>query len=136
MAGSWRLTDERGGQVVAHLQIAHRFWQRLAGWQFRSRRGDGHGLLLVPCASVHTFWMRFSIDVIGLAAGGEVSGVIRDLRPWRLASLPRGTLAVLEVPAGNAAKLELRQRLRLDASSGPAVPAKVAGLFSATLEDL
>ena len=137
MTGDWRLIDERTGRVVvADLHLAHRFWQRLAGWQFRARPGAGQGLLLLPCSSIHTFWMRFSIDVVGIGASGRVTAIICDLRPWRLASLPSGTLAVLEMPAGAAAQLEIGAELRLAASSAKLLPAKMQRLFAPVVREL
>jgi uncharacterized protein len=54
----WHLVDRESGEVVVSaLEIAGGFWSRLRGLQFRRRLPPGAGLLLVPCRSVHTFWM-------------------------------------------------------------------------------
>jgi uncharacterized membrane protein (UPF0127 family) len=103
VTGRWRLIDrERGAVVVADLELASGFWSRLRGLQFRSALPASSGLLLIPCGSIHTFCMRFAIDVIWLDARGVVLGVRAGVRPWRIALAPRGTQAVLEVPAGSA----------------------------------
>ena len=113
---SWRLMNrETHRLVVAELDVAAGFWSRLRGWQFRSRPATGSGLLLAPCASIHTCWMRFALDIVWLDREGTVLAVGRGVRPWRLALAPRATLAVLEVPAGEAAQIHVGARLQLAA---------------------
>ena len=60
-------------------------------------------MLLVPCPSVHTFFLRFAIDLIMLDTTGQVVDVRRAVRPWRIVIPARKTFAILEVPAGSAA---------------------------------
>ena len=55
-------------------------------------------LLILGCSSVHTFGMRFAIDVLFLDERREVIGERRGMRPWRIASR-RGAKAVLEFPS-------------------------------------
>jgi uncharacterized protein len=58
--------------------------------------------LRIPrCSSVHTFGMRFALDVIFLDADGRAIRVARDVPPWRLVSC-RGADAVVETRAGEA----------------------------------
>jgi hypothetical protein len=45
---------------------------------------SGHALLIKPCSSIHTFGMRFPIDVAFADADGEVLRVIRDVAPRRV----------------------------------------------------
>ncbi len=100
----WYLVDAVTGRVViASLAVADRFWPRLVGLQFRRRLPAGRGLLLVPCASVHTMWLRFPLDLAMLGDGGTVLAVRRSVRPWRGALAPRGTRAVLEATGGTLA---------------------------------
>ncbi|MCS6850477.1 MAG: DUF192 domain-containing protein, partial [Gemmataceae bacterium] len=77
-----RLTSRHSGAVIAEqVAIADGFWSRLLGWQFRSAPPAGHGLLLVPCASVHTFGLRFPIDAVALDRTGRVLAVHRAVPP-------------------------------------------------------
>jgi uncharacterized protein len=69
-------------------------------------------LLIAPARSVHTCGMRFPIDVVFLDAELRVVRVVRGLRPWRVAGARRAR-AVLELPAGAAARLEEGVRLSL-----------------------
>ena len=67
---------------------------------------SGEGLLLRPASSVHTFFMRFPIDVVFLDRALVVLGIHETIDPWRTAS-QRGAKVVLELPAGESSRCEL-----------------------------
>lgn len=71
---------------------------RLLGLAGLAPAQAGPGLLLPRCASVHTFGMRFALDLVFLDGGGAVLAVRRGVPPRRLA-WRRGAEAVLELPA-------------------------------------
>jgi hypothetical protein len=101
MRGGWRLVIRTSGEVVVpDLILADHFWPRFVGLQFRRRLPPGSGLLLVPCNSVHTCFLRFPIDLICLDRQGRVVEVRPHLRPWRAAVGAAGTHAILETAAG------------------------------------
>ena len=130
MASTWRLVSKTTGKiVVAQLRIADGFGSRLAGLQFRRPLPAAAGLLLVPCNSVHTCFVRFPVDVVFLDNRGCVLAVRHNLHPWRLAFGPRKTHAVVEMIAG-VAGVEPGQALRLEPAdeSKPTPPTSVAFL--------
>ncbi len=59
-------------------------------------------LLLRPCRSVHTFGMRFALDLLWLDAGGRVVRQDRGVPPRRVRTC-RAARAVVEAPAGQGA---------------------------------
>jgi len=75
------------------------FRSRLLGLAWRDRSHAGSGLLIPRCSSVHTFGMRFEIDVYFLDRAGRVLSVRRRVPPRRILWC-RGAAAVLEIPAG------------------------------------
>lgn len=97
-----RLLRADTGDVVVHsLEVADGPWSRFRGLQLRRGLPPGSGLLLVPCPSVHTFFMRFPIDVLLLDRQGVVVAVRRAVRPWRAVMPVHGAYATLELPAGS-----------------------------------
>ena len=76
--------------------VARGFWERLLGlaWSRSPRAG---ALLLPRCRSVHTFGMRFALDLFWLDARGEIVRVDRGVRPWRIVRCA-GARSVIEVP--------------------------------------
>jgi uncharacterized membrane protein (UPF0127 family) len=81
---------------------------RTRGLLARSSLGAGEALWIEPSRGVHTFGMRFPIDIVALNAGGIVVDVASQVKPWRI-RLPRaGTVGVLELPSGCAAASQTR----------------------------
>lgn len=61
---------------------------------------QGGALWIVPCDGVHTFGMRFPIDVAYLDAQGRILRIYHRLAPFRLAALSFKAKSVLELPPG------------------------------------
>ena len=114
------------GQVVCErCLVADSPWTRMRGLLGRRGLESGEGLLIKPTGSVHTFFMRFPIDVVFLSRDGEVLKVSKALPAWRMAAARRSRL-VLELAADEADRRGIRVGVRLDLSvlagsgSGPA----------------
>ena len=96
-----RITNETRGAVIADRAFEARgFWPRLVGLLGRSSLEQGEALLLDPCTSVHTAFMRFSIDVLYLDREGRVVKTRPHLRPFRMSGVLRGGHSVIELPTG------------------------------------
>lgn len=110
----YQLIDATTGQVVIeHLEIANSFWSRFVGLQFRRELPPSHGVMLVPCRSIHTCWMRFPIDVIFLDTQNTVLDIRSSVRPWRTAASKHGRPhATLEIAAGSN-QLAIGDRLQV-----------------------
>lgn len=61
---------------------------------------QGSGLIIIPCRQVHTFGMKYPIDVVFLDASWQVRRCAKGLKPWRLSPLVISSRSVLELPAG------------------------------------
>jgi uncharacterized membrane protein (UPF0127 family) len=101
------IEDERGHVVCERCVLADGPLSRLRGLMGRRGLPAGHGLLLRPSPSIHTCFMRFSIDAVFLDRELRVLSVRERLRTWRFAG-QRGARSVLELPAGEAARRGLR----------------------------
>ena len=88
------------------ILVARFFWQRAVGLLGKSLLNDRHGLLIVPCHSIHTYFMRFAIDVVFLDTTGKITCIVEHVQPWRLAQAK--AYSCLELNAGNAARLQLK----------------------------
>jgi uncharacterized protein len=83
-----------GQEVPAALS----FRSRLLGLALLDREAAPPGLLIPRCSSVHTFGMRFALDLLFLGPDDEVLEILRAVPPRRFAA-HRGAAAVLELPA-------------------------------------
>jgi uncharacterized membrane protein (UPF0127 family) len=103
-----------GGRIVCdRCQIADGPVTRARGLLGRSGLDRGEGILLQPTFSIHTFFMRFAIDVVFLDRNGFVVAIVERLRPWRAATRLRAR-AVLELAAGEADRVGIRVGERLE----------------------
>jgi uncharacterized protein len=122
LRGPWRLVDTQSGRtVVESFELADGYWTRLIGWQMRPRPEPGHGLLLVPCSSVHTCLLRFALDLVMLDRRGCVLAVRRGVRPWRAVLPTWHTHAILELPSGGT-EIRPDQILRVLSPEGEPLP--------------
>ena len=89
--------------LAAELEPAFDSRRRRRGLLGRTQIDRGAAMILAPCASVHTFFMRFPIDVVFVCRRGSVVKVCAHLQPWRIAVAWRA-YAAIELPAGVAAE--------------------------------
>ena len=89
------------------IHRADGFVARLLGLLARPRLTADEALYLAPCASVHTLFMRYAIDVAFVDRSGRVLEVERDLKPFRVAWCWRAHAAV-ELVAGGALRHGVR----------------------------
>ena len=105
-----------GRVVLQRCWVASTPLARMRGLLGRRGLESGEGLLLSPASSVHTFFMRFAIDVVFLARDGEVLKVAADVRPGRTAGARRAR-SVVELAAGEAQRRGIRVGDRLAAAN-------------------
>src|SRR3954447_22079095 len=106
------VTDRQDRVVCERCAVADRPLARLRGLLGRSELPAGEGLLLRPSPSIHTWFMRFPIDVLFLDRDLRVLAVRPEVRPWRMA-WQQGARAVLELAAGEALSRDIRAGDRL-----------------------
>jgi uncharacterized membrane protein (UPF0127 family) len=106
------LANDDGDVVCETCLLAETAFARLRGLLGRSSLPSGQGMLLRPASSIHTALMRFAIDAVFLDSEDRVVKVAAELPPWRVAAC-KGARAVLELPAGEAARRGLRPGVSL-----------------------
>jgi uncharacterized membrane protein (UPF0127 family) len=90
----------RSSEVAVRVRRADHPWSRMLGLLGRAGLAGDEGLLITPCSSIHTFFMRFAIDVLYLDRNHVVVKAVQELRPFRLSACLRGGHSVLELPVG------------------------------------
>ena len=109
------------GTVIADkVAVAATRQTRRTGLLEHTELPEGEGLWIVPCRGVHTFGMKFAIDVVALDEAGRVIDVVADMKPRRIRLPRRGTAGVLELPAGWLAKTGTTIGHRIEFSVAPA----------------
>ncbi len=82
------------------IEVADSFFKRLNGLIGRSGLNKGEALILLPCNAVHTFFMKFSIDIIFLDQEAVILEVIENLKPYRFSPIIVKAKFAIELPAG------------------------------------
>ena len=87
--------------LATKLSVARTHWTRFRGLMGENSGSfsAGRGLWIVPSRGVHTFAMKFPIDVIYLDEGRTVLHVEKNLTPWRVAPVRVSARSVLELPS-------------------------------------
>jgi uncharacterized protein len=96
--GLWNVRT--GEPVAASVIAAFDSTSRRQGLLGRSRLPPGEALILAPCSSVHTAFMRFPLDLVFLDRAGRVLKTSAGVRPWRVRAAWRA-FAVVELSAGS-----------------------------------
>lgn len=89
--------------VAQQAERARSFWARLRGLMFRPHLAPGTGLVIEPNNNVHTFWMRFPIDVVFVDRADQVVGLVPSMVPNRPYAGARPARRTIELPAGTIA---------------------------------
>ena len=98
--------------VCEQCDVAATVLSRMRGLLGRRGLPPGQGLFIEPTWSVHTWFMRFPIDVVFLDRELTVLKLRKHMRPWRTAARFRGR-SVLELASGECDRLRLEVGDRL-----------------------
>lgn len=101
--------------IGSHIEVADTSLTRLFGLAGRRRLDAGCGLLIRPSSGIHTFGMRFAIDVVALTRDLHVLKVWQRLRPFRVTSVSLKIHNILEIGAGEISrcKIEVGDQLEI-----------------------
>jgi uncharacterized membrane protein (UPF0127 family) len=97
------MNESKGAIVAPRVKVASSLWARSVGLLGAVSLSADKGLWLKPCRSIHTFFMRFPIDVLFLDRQGIVL-FKATLVPWRFSRWERQAGSVLELAAGTLAR--------------------------------
>ena len=98
---AYELRNARTDRLIARTVIpAFDSDARRKGLLGRDSFEKGSAMVIAPTNSIHTFFMRFPIDVIFVRRNGVVAKIRRNIPPWRVAASP-WAYAVIELPGGS-----------------------------------
>jgi len=95
--------------LVETVQLAEKLSDRMKGLLGRDSLPPGHALLIRRCGSIHTLFMRFSLDVVFVDKHMRVVRIAGNLKPWRMLFGGWRADAAIEVEAGWLDLVSLRK---------------------------
>jgi uncharacterized membrane protein (UPF0127 family) len=108
------------------VEVADHGATRRKGLLGRSGLLAGEGLWIVPCESVHTFGMKFPIDLVYLDRNKKVKKVRHSVPPWRLSACLTAH-SVVELASGTIQMTKTRPGDKLEFSSIEPLPVGIDG---------
>ena len=95
-----RINATRNTVLAESILIADTPIKRIIGLIGRKEFNPGQALVIRPCKAIHTFFMRFAIDVIFIDRDKRVVKALPHFRPYRLSRMYFRAYAVIELPVG------------------------------------
>ncbi len=111
------LNKSRNNQtLVENLEVANTLWTQAKGLLGRTQLDSNAALWITHSGSIHTFFMRFAIDLVFLDKNLVVTKTAADVKPWRLVLRTRNAASVIEFQSGflNNAPLAIGEQLHVD----------------------
>jgi uncharacterized membrane protein (UPF0127 family) len=98
--GPWLVNQRTDEALADRIEIAVTRRDRRKGLLGRDVFETSSALIIAPCFSIHTMFMRFDIDAVFVDDDGRAVKVVEGMTPWRIAVQPFAR-AVVELPAGS-----------------------------------
>ena len=101
--------------VIENLLIANNPISRIIGLLFKKRLNESEGLLILPCKSIHSYFMQFNFDAVFLDKENKIVHLIKNMPSWKVSPFVLSAHSVLELPAGiiDVNELELNDILEI-----------------------
>lgn len=101
------IRKNNGQTVASKVRIAANIFQRFKGLLGTSSLSNEEGLWIPKCQGIHTFGMRYSLDIVFLDHRFHILKIIEDMKPGRMSDVRLDACGVLELPAGKVKKSRL-----------------------------
>lgn len=87
--------------LASEVIIADSLLKRMKGLLGRKEFKEGQAIILAPCNGIHTFFMRFPIDVLFVDRENMIIALRQAIKPFRLSAFYRQAKFVIELAAGS-----------------------------------
>ena len=91
---------KNGVTLIETVEVANRFRERMRGLLGRPSLGTSRAMYLNPCSCIHTFFMKFTIDLVFLDRDMKVEKIVTKIPPGRVISGGMKARSVLEMESG------------------------------------
>jgi uncharacterized membrane protein (UPF0127 family) len=100
------LNRSSGKELARKLIVAATVFSRAKGLLGREALLEGEGLLITPCKGIHTFFMKFPIDVLFLDKNNRIIETVENIPPHRMTRVLLLAASAIELPAGTVSASE------------------------------
>lgn len=100
-------STSRNKILLPELETARSFWSRGVGLLGRKGLNAEQGLWILWGNSIHTCFMRFTIDCVFMDRNLKVKALKKNVKPWRFVAPVWGATSVIEMSEGMIEQLEI-----------------------------
>ncbi len=102
--------------VMKEIIVADNFFTRLKGLLGKDSLPHNQCMLITPCRSIHTFFMKFSIDVVFIDRNYKVVKIIEGMTPGGATPVIKEAWSVIEMPVDSVKeyRIEVGDQLAID----------------------
>ncbi|UWG98028.1 DUF192 domain-containing protein [Dehalobacter sp. DCM] len=93
--------------IADNITVADSFVSRLVGLLRHKQLAVNEGMLIIPCSQVHTFGMKFNIDVLFLTQNNQIVAIEQKMTPGKMSKIVKNSHHVLELRAGATSQFGL-----------------------------
>ena len=105
-----KMTILRGDETLAATAWqTTTLFERVKGLLGKDGMDMDETLILNPCHAVHTFFMKFTIDVVFLNSHCQIIALYPDLKPYRATRIHLDATHTIELPAGAITQWNLKK---------------------------
>lgn len=108
------INKTKNSELASDVKIADSFIDRLVGLLGQTNLPLGKSLWIKRCTSIHTFFMKFTIDAVFVDKNLIVKKKVSGMKPWRHTTLSWQAASVFELPAGTIQKSKTEVGDQLD----------------------
>lgn len=94
------INQDKNIALAKDAALANTVFTRIVGLLGRSGLKEGEALVIKPCTSIHTFFMRFPIDIIFVDKNGRAIKLISSMEPFKLTGIYFKASFAIELPQG------------------------------------
>lgn len=102
-----------GKVIYERIKLADTMTSRMIGLMFAKSLDGNDALWIKPCNQIHTFFMKFDLDIVYMTKDLKVLKIIKGIKPYRMTWLYFRAHSVLEFTAGTLSD-EIREGDKLD----------------------
>lgn len=95
--------------ITDDVKVAETFFTRSVGLLSKKSVSSNEALVIKPCCSIHTFFMKFPIDVLFIGKNGNIIELYENVKPWRILPIHLASKYVLELCAGQISAKNIKK---------------------------
>ena len=95
--------------IADNVKVAKNFFTRSIGLLSRKSISDGEALIIKPCNSIHTFFMKFDIDVIFVNKKNKIIAIYENVPKNKILPIHLTSCYVIELPAGTSERKNIKK---------------------------